>query len=108
MIDTLMLIVQAAAADELKRARDDHGYAYASPHEAYGVLSEEVYEAEAEMQTVTAFTRDLVWYIHSNDRDRLIDALGEIEESARRGACELIQVAAVCRKALAGLGGDHG
>lgn len=94
--------------EEISRIKALYGETYASIHEAYGVLSEELHEARQEVKSLRAYVKDLMADLPFEDRDDLRCDLNEAYWHALNGACELIQVAAVCRKAIDGLsGGAH-
>lgn len=90
--------VRAVADTELGRAQVNHGKHYASPHEGYGVLTEELYEADTEVAHVGVIKTWLLTALHADDREQMLNALEELEERATLAACEYIQVAAVARK----------
>lgn len=86
--------------EEISRIKARYGETYASIHEAYGVLSEELHEARQEVKGLRAYVKDLLSDLPFEDRDDLRCDLNEAYWHALNGACELIQVAAVCRKAM--------
>jgi len=97
--NALETIVQAAVMTELADAKHTHGEKYASVHEGYGVLMEELHEAAAELHDLDDIIRiPLMEGLHENDQEAMIDALSVTELFARKLACEAIQVAAVARK----------
>lgn len=81
----------------------DHGEVFASLHEAYGVLAEELYEAGIEVKAVNGDAARIVELIHRDDGIGLVSALYAIEQRAILAACEMVQVAAVCAKAMGGI-----
>lgn len=83
----------------LAYAREKHGETFASWHEAYGVLSEEVMEVQQELRMLEAAMGDLIHSIHDNDYVGIQEDLSVIFRRAELAACEAIQVAAVCAKA---------
>lgn len=83
----------------LAYAREKHGETFASWHEAYGVLSEEVMEVRQELRMIEAAMGDLIQSIHEHDEVDIQLDLSEIFRHAELAACEAIQVAAVCAKA---------
>ena len=91
--------------EEIARIKGCYGETYASIHEAYGVLSEELHEARREVKVLRAYVRDLLEDLPLECAGDLRCDLNEAYWHALNGACELIQVAAVCHKALDGLGG---
>lgn len=97
--NTLDTIVQAAVMTELADAKRTHGEKYASPHEGYGVLMEELHEATVELRDLdSAITEQLIEDVHANDLEGIVCTLADVELTARHLACEAIQVAAVARK----------
>lgn len=106
MLDHVMKDINAAKYAELRRIKQDHGETYASIHEAYGVLAEEMHEAELEYVFVKDFFSYLIESIHKGRKTMIDSDLKAVEGYALKAACELVQVAAVCRKALEGM--DHG
>jgi hypothetical protein len=100
MIDGVHKDLIVAEEHELARAREQFGEAYHSHHEAYGVLAEELYEVERENEWVKFYTNDLLRALHLNKDDAMQMALENLRGAALRAACELVQVAAVCRKAM--------
>lgn len=104
MIDGVNKDVKAAVEAELARAKRAFGDRYRSKHEAYGVLAEELYEVEREMDLVAYYKGDVLRGLHLNSDQVLEMALEGLRNAAIRAACEFIQVAAVCRKAYDGEG----
>ena len=97
--NALETIVQVAVMTELADAKRTHGEKYASAHEGYGVLMEELHEADVELRDLDNVIRiPLMESLHENDQEAMIDALSVTELFARKLACEAIQVAAVARK----------
>lgn len=83
----------------LAYAREKHGHDFASWHEAYGVLSEEVMEVRQELRMIEAAMGDLIHSIHDHDEAGMQEDLSVILRHAELAACEAIQVAAVVLKA---------
>lgn len=100
MIDPIMSKIVPVMQEELARAQVNHGETYASMHEAYGVLSEELYEADIEYHEVRAYEGMLISAIHKGESGLLRGELGIIFDRALQAACELVQVAAVAKKAI--------
>ena len=99
MID-LIREVRTTVDAEMARAQDVHGLHYASAHEGYGVLAEEMYEAETETIHLGAIKNWLMNALHADDPDQMVDVLDELAEHATLAACEYIQVAAVAQKMI--------
>ena len=102
MLDHVVKDINAAKYAELRRIKQEHGENYASVHEAYGVLAEEMHEAELEYVCAKDMFADLIDSIHKGRRSMIDSELEGIERYAIKAACELVQVAAVCRKELNG------
>ncbi len=97
--NALETIVEAAAMTELADAKRTHGECYASPHEGYGVLMEELHEATVELRDLnSAVTEQLIEDVHEDDLEGMVCTLADVDLLARHLACEAIQVAAVARK----------
>lgn len=100
MMDALLNEVKRSAESEMVRACLDHGLKYHSLHEGYGVLAEEVYEAEFEGKSIDGAFRVLLHDIRIGDEDIINTDLTEIARLAELAACEYIQIAAVAQKML--------
>ncbi len=103
MIGEILCDVERAVNYELTRIKLNHGEKYHTWHEAYGVLAEELYEVQREKTVMDDLDSGMVCAMHRNDDDTLKLIYDRIAGCAIRAACELIQVAAVCRKALGGV-----
>lgn len=77
---------------------------FASPHEGYAVLKEEVEETLDEAKMIQRIMDDLWDSIKGNDCTKLY--IGNIQGCALRCAAEAIQVAAMCKKYRDSLGGE--
>lgn len=92
--------VQEIVAFELNRANTIHPPKFNSMHEAYAVILEELEEAERE---ISIFKGALEWSVWSNIKDDCYEmacaGFKDIEKIAIAAAAEMIQVAAMCRKA---------
>lgn len=71
-----------------------------SNHEALGVIDEEVEEALQEVYDLVTTFGDYRVAVHHDDISMMIKCLADMREIALLGACELIQVAAMCDKAI--------
>jgi len=97
----LLESVQTLKTEEYGRAVEKFGPVNASAHESYGVLKEEVEEAQDELNLVNRYLntywegvkKDLPYSMQYN-------ALIDIERCASCLACEAIQVAAMAHKAI--------
>ena len=94
--------ILTAVNTELLLAGKDHGKYFNTPHEGYGVLMEEIWEAGLHARTIDALADNLLMLLHSVEScpDAYCSQLGKIKDQAMRGAAELIQVAAMCEKGL--------
>lgn len=98
--DALVSINQAVCY-ELQAITKKYGVHYASPHEGYAVLKEEVEEAEESMQLLKA-KLSTIWQhvkIDYNNPDDICQA----QQSAVALAEEAVQCAAVCERFIATL-----
>lgn len=87
---------------EYGRAAEQHGVKHYSPHEAYAVIKEEIEEAQDELEVVED-KLDEFWKAAKRDFLYGCNLNAEIiYKRAMSGACELIQVAAMAKKALQG------
>ena len=66
------------------------------------MLAEEMHEAELEYVCAKDMFADLIDSIHKGRRSIIDSDLEAIEGYAIKASCELVQVAAVCRKELNG------
>lgn len=98
-MDELMDRVSKAQDAELARARKIYGDEFNSPHEAYGVVLEELYEAEQEMKLLQVDKGKLMPALWQNDVGEQMEIYKQIEITAKQMAVELIQVASMCKKA---------
>lgn len=105
MIEPVHTDIMAAVEAEQLRAVAIYGPEYHTTHEAFGVLSEELYEAAIEWREIKAYEGMLLSAIHKQNDQLLCNAMDMIEHHAILAACELVQAAAVCRKAIAGIKG---
>lgn len=94
----LLAEMRKTVENELLRAQTGFGTHYHSPHEGYGVLTEELFEAKQEVERLTKTANVLLYDLHENNNQSMIDCLDIIEEYATLAACEYVQVAAVARK----------
>ena len=92
----------ALVEEELAAAMEIHGD-FASMHEGYAVLLEEVEEAEVELKDVQGYTARLWDNIKTPHGAAMIIAALNIKEKAINLAAEAIQVAAMARKILISL-----
>lgn len=95
--------VRELAFEEKKEAIKEHG-CFHSNHEALAILQKEIWEAEMEAEKVKKNEEILKIAIYTNlfdSKDGKVIAdctIKSLKDRAVRGACELIQVAAMCDK----------
>mgnify|MGYP000043701578 CR=1 FL=1 len=100
--------IEQMAAEELARANQTFPM-FASWHEAYAVLLEEVEEAKDEikaMETLTRFYWNAVRGKHINDDTRRYH-VERIRDTAIKVVEELIQVIAMCDKTFKSMDGEQ-
>lgn len=94
---TDMKKIEELVQEELKEANEIHP-AFASDHEAFGVLLEEYEECEEELEACEMQLKR-IWKQTKNDENS--HALYTyLKEHAKRLAAEAIQLAAMCDKAM--------
>lgn len=98
MMTRLLEMVRGLVADELAESRKNFDEYFHSPHEGYGVLYEELYEAKTENEQVDKRMNNLLRCIHEDNVKGIINNAGALEVYATNAACEYIQVAAMARK----------
>lgn len=99
-MDELIAEVTECVNKEYGRAGARFGLTNHSDHESYAVILEELQEAKQEIGHFERALSDF-WHFVKNDfvdSDKLIECQ-EMERRALLGACELIQVAAMAKKA---------
>lgn len=75
----------------------NHGYAH-SDHEALALLREEICEAQSEIKLIAIWEVALKQSVHRDECHQYSKLVNKIKQKAINGACELIQVAAMCEK----------
>ena len=90
--------INLLVSDEYERAAGIHGLVFASTHEGYGVIAEELQEAVTEAERAQAVMHQLLKAIHREKAQTICDLADYIRDTAVNGAAELIQVAAMCEK----------
>ena len=98
--DALVSINQAVCY-ELQAITKKHGAHYASPHEGYAVLKEEVEEAEECIQLLNDKLVEVLKNIRLNWNDSAV--VYQAQQSAVALAEEAVQCAAVCERFIATL-----
>lgn len=92
--------VRGLVAKALDEAQAKHGKYFASWHEVYGVLAEEVMEVQTELRILEAAMGHLIHAIHDTDESAISADLYAVCQRAELAASEAVQVAAVVVKAL--------
>lgn len=92
--------IRTLIVEERVRADRANAPRFASPHEAYGVIMEEMMEAEAEYAALMDNSKRLMIKIHANSANGYATTLKRMQECAYNAVAELVQVAAMCGKAL--------
>lgn len=100
MMDNLIRGVEALIQQELAYARADHGETFHSPHEAFGVIAEELHEAEEMYRMVHEHDATMLNALRFDSPSLMDDACVNLRRAAMMTACELIQVAAMAEKAM--------
>lgn len=101
MMDKLMKQVGQFVEEEYGRAGARFGLTNNSDHESYAVILEELQEAEQELAESKKALQDF-WHCtkhNFSDSDKIIQ-LEHLYNRAFWGACEMIQVAAMAKKAF--------
>lgn len=102
-IKPLIPPVEALVEAELLRASAKFGERHHSPHEAYAVMLEELEETQAELSKASSMLSGYWGAVKLNHpQDYLNDAANRAKFLAIQTACEAIQLAAMCEKALRG------
>lgn len=96
-MNALKEIISDLVDKEKTSAIKNHGYAY-SDHEALALLREEICEAQSEIKLITIWEVALKQSVYRNECHQYSKLVNEIKQKAINGACELIQVAAMCDK----------
>lgn len=100
MMDRLIAEMSECVEAEYIRASVKYGPVHASDHESYAILLEELQEAMDEVDSAQDFLEMFWTLVKGNDTDVLKKIrLSQLQRSALLGACELIQVAAMAKKA---------
>lgn len=96
MIEPILKRLEDLVAEEKRRSYESERY-FSSPHEAYGVLLEEVEEHAEEAANVSAQI-GVIWYRIKKDQRIGSMVTGDLRKFALKAAAEAIQVAAMCDK----------
>ena len=95
---TIVQPINLLVSDELDRASKLHGAVFASAHEGFGVIAEEVQEVGDELEIVEGNLSTMLAFIREGDSHRIADVADCLRDAAVNAAAELIQVAAMCEK----------
>lgn len=102
-------MIEKLINDELQNANKKFPL-FSSWHEAYAVILEEVEEADEQTSVMCTLYLDRLWQDirakASTEADRFVD-IGIVRGHAVRAIEELIQVAAMCDKAVMSLGKEE-
>ena len=102
-MENLIEEVKVCVDREYDRAGAKFGFVNHSDHESYAIILEEFQEAETEVALVNTHLSQFWDAVKLNDDDQSkfdkFEWLIKIESDAVLGACELIQVAAMAKKA---------
>lgn len=93
-------MAEVAAQCELKNAQNQHGQTFHSFHEAESVLREEIVESHDYFSMMQCEYEKMFTALREQDWEAFLQHIRKIEEYAKFGAMELLQVQAVCKKAL--------
>ena len=94
--------VNALTLKEYERAAKVNGDTFNSPHETYAVILEEFEEATENLEEFDDAFKAYWSCVKKNDRTSQKDQLIYMHHYAISAAAEMIQVAAMCHKALKG------
>jgi hypothetical protein len=95
---TIVQPINLLVSDELDRASKLHGKTFASTHEGFGVIAEELQEVGDELEIVEGYLSTMLTFIRDEDKQRIVDVADCLRDRAVNAAAELIQVAAMCEK----------
>ena len=98
--------IETLMAEERVRADRANAPRFASPHEAYGVIMEELLEAEDEYEDLMSNAMRLMLAIRDNNTDKYVSTLKRMQDYTVHAAAELVQVATMCAKAVDSVGGS--
>ena len=91
--------IKQVTESELKRAKIIHP-PFVSSHEAYGVIAEEIDEAEEAFVYMKGVFADFFRCVRKNDFTQAYDYLARVKSGAIDCAAEMVQVAAGAQKAI--------
>lgn len=91
---------------EFTRAAQMYGEKFGNVYEAYGVLAEEVQEAEEEWDGLIGMQAQMLKAIRKSNAKAIMDYADRLRDYAVNCAAELIQVAAMCEKTVRTVRGE--
>ena len=97
MLDKTLLALEEVMKNEYRMAAVRHGGTFASTHEGYAVILEEVEEAKADLNALELYV-DALWRCVKADKYTNDEQLKVLQRRAIHAAGELIQVAAMVYK----------
>lgn len=95
---TIVHPINLLVSDELDRASKLYGETFASAHEGFGVIAEEVQEVGDELEKAEGNLSTMLVFIREENNQRIADVADCLRDAAVNAAAELIQVAAMCEK----------
>lgn len=95
---TIVQPINLLVSDELDRASKLHGAVFASAHEGFGVIAEELQEVGDELEIAEGNLATMLAFIREGDSQRIADVADCLRDRAVNAAAELVQVAAMCEK----------
>ena len=95
---TIVQPINLLVSDELDRASKIHGAVFASVHEGFGVIAEELQEVGDELEIAEGNLSTMLAFIREGDSQRIADVADCLRDRAVNAAAELVQVAAMCEK----------
>lgn len=97
-------LIEDAIKAEYENAKEKWGDKYASMHEGFAVLLEEIEECRREQKGMRYNNRNLFNFIMNGEKCQAMNiTIAHIMTNARHLAMEACQVAAVCQKMLGGV-----
>lgn len=95
---TIVHPINLLVSDEYDRAAKLHGAVFASPHEGFGVIAEELQEVGDELEIAEGNLSTMLAFIRDEDKQMIADVADCLRDRAVNCAAECIQVAAMCEK----------
>ena len=96
MIGPIVSRLEELTEEERRRSYEHERY-FHSPHEAFGVIKEEVEETEDELLNMKGLL-DAMWYRVKRDETVSGQVAQDLRDCSLRCAAEAVQVAAMCDK----------